>query len=106
MEEGEFEGLVGGEDVVGDALDVAEFFEAGLVGVDAGQIIGTGFLRVDVNVGAGFEVFELGAGFETEFEFVAVEDLEDDDFVAEGAELSELVFELFNGTQQVGDEDH
>lgn len=72
--------------------------------VEPRKILFTGGLRVDSTARTGFEVFEYLWILKRKFQFVAIEDLEDDHFMAVEAKLLEAQRNFFGRLEEVGKE--
>src|SRR5262249_43331577 len=72
-------------------------------GIEAREIFFTSGLRIDSTTSAGFEVFEYLWICKRKFQFVAIEDLENDHLVTVEAELLEAQRNVFGWLKEIGE---
>lgn len=94
--------LIGADQAMRHFEGAEKFLVCGHEGIKTRKVFFASGLRIDCATGARFEILENFWILEWKFQFVAIESLEDDDFVAVEAELFEAPGDVFGRFKKVG----
>lgn len=106
VEEGQFEGLAGGQGVVAHAHAFARLPRGSSVGAEFVEVILSRRGGIDVEVALGFHVEEQRSLVEVKLLFGGIEQMKEEDFMSASDEAADVLLQRVDGRQQVGDENH
>src|SRR5438034_2792817 len=92
--------------MVGNAEALAGGAQGCAVGFELAQIFLPRGSRIEIENTTGLEIAEHGRLLEAKGQFSRIEDLEDDYFMDTSSERDEVGFEVFDGSEEIGEQHH